>query len=148
MDLSFVRLIRRAGWRLAWLLTLFALIAGATTDTDEAPPDALKIGDTTFKVELAGFPDSFSGMTYFEKKVIQIDPSSISTLRQKVYLHELMHVAWHDGKLPYDSKQTYTEDEAIESLVPGLLQILQENPEVVQYLQRGKSSRSKTIAQH
>jgi hypothetical protein len=145
MDLSFVRAIQKAFWRMTLPLTLFALIAGTTIETDEAPPDVLRIGDVSFKVELERFPDSFSGMTYFEKKVIQIDPSSISTLRQKVYLHELMHVAWHKGKLPYDSQRTYTEDEAIESLVPGLLQIMQENPEVVQYLQH--AAPTKTIAQ-
>ncbi|MCU1309341.1 MAG: hypothetical protein JWO20_466 [Candidatus Angelobacter sp.] len=145
--MSFFRAIRNARWRIVLPIAFVALIAGATTSADEAPPDVLTIGDITFKVEMEKFPDSFSGMTYFEKKVIRIDPSSTSTLRRKVYLHELMHVAWHDGKLPYNSQQTYTEDEAIESLVPGLLRILEQNPEAVQYLQHATPSLNKTIAQ-
>ncbi|MCU1305643.1 MAG: hypothetical protein JWN45_338 [Acidobacteriaceae bacterium] len=145
--MSFFRTVRKARWRVVLPIAFVALIAGATTSADEAPPDVLRIGDINFKVELKSFPDSFSAMTYFEKKVIRVDPSSTSTLRRKVYLHELMHVAWHDGKLPYDSQQTYTEDEAIESLVPGLLRILEQNPEVVQYLQHTKPSVNETISQ-
>jgi IrrE N-terminal-like domain len=144
--LIFICAIRKATLRVALLIILVAVIGAASTKEDETPPAILKIGDTSFKVQVERFPDSYVGMTYFEKKVIQIDPSSASTLRRKVYLHELMHVAWHKGKLPFDESQTYTEDEAIEALVPGLLQILEENPDAVEYLQRRKSARAKTVA--
>ena len=132
-------------WRLAVLALMAALIAVATASTlEEVPPDTLHIGNTNFKVEMGPFKDSFAGMTYFDKKLIRIDPSSTAALRRKVYLHELMHVAWHQGKPSADKKRAYTEDEAIEELVPGLLKVLEQNPQAVEYL---RGSGGSTIAQ-
>jgi hypothetical protein len=139
-------IIKKKTLRLALPIIFFAVFMSATTTADEAPPEILRIGNTTFKVEVTSFRDSYVGMTYFDRKVIQIDPSSTSTLRRKVYLHELMHVAWHEGHSSFDEHRTYTEDEAIEALVPGLLQIMEKNPDAVEYLQRRKSARTKTVA--
>jgi hypothetical protein len=139
-----VHAITKIALRIA-LPFLFIAVVFAATSAD-APPETLRIGDTAFKVEIAGFPDSYAGMTYFDKKIIQIDPSSTSTLRRKVYLHELLHVAWHEGRGPFDRYRTYSEDEAIESLVPGLLQILEQNPDAVEYLQRSRFSPTRKVA--
>jgi hypothetical protein len=128
-------------------LLFVTLIAGAATNGDGVPPDKLTIGDASFKVEVEKFDHSYAGMTFFDKKLIRIDPSSVSTMRRKVYLHELMHVAWHKGNPSQDKTRKYTEDEAIEELVPGLLQILEQNPEAVEYLRNSKNSSGKTVAQ-
>jgi hypothetical protein len=134
-------------FRFGFPVLFVTLMAGAATYGDEAPPDKLSIGDANFKVEVEKFDDSYAGMTFFDKKIIRIDPSSVSRLRRKVYLHELMHVAWHRGNPSQDKSRTYTEDEAIEELVPGLLQILEQNPDAVEYLRNSKNSPGKTVAQ-
>jgi hypothetical protein len=122
-------------WRFAIPVLLAIALAGATANTnDETPPETLRIDSNKFKVEMESFTDSYAGMTYFEKKLIRIDPSSTSTLRRKVYLHELIHVAWHEGNPSADKEQKFTEEEAIQELVPGLLKILEQNPEAVEYL--------------
>jgi hypothetical protein len=145
--LQFTCAIRKTPLRISLSIIFFAVFASGSTTADEAPPEILRIGNTTFKVKVESFRDSYVGMTYFDRKVIQIDPSSTSKLRRKVYLHELMHVAWHEGNSSFDEHRTYTEDEAIEALVPGLLQILDENPETVEYLQKFKSASTRTTTQ-
>jgi hypothetical protein len=120
---------------------LAVVLAGASANTnDETPPRTLRIDNKNFKVEMESFTDSYAGMTYFEKKLIRIDPSSTSTLRRKVYLHELMHVAWHEGKPSANKAQKFTEEEAIQELVPGLLKVLEQNPQAVEYLRRGNGA--------
>src|SRR5260221_8183739 len=88
---------------------------------EEIPPSELSIGDVHFEVRLQPFSDTYVGMTHFDSKVVQIDPSVQAELRREVFLHELMHVAWHDGKAPEDKSRKYTEEEAIRALTPGLL---------------------------
>jgi hypothetical protein len=85
-------------------------------------------------------------MTYFDRRLIRIDPSSMPELRRKVYFHELMHVAWHQGSAPPDKNRRYTEDEAIEELVPGLLQVLKQNPEAVDYLRNLPAQQHESLA--
>jgi hypothetical protein len=122
------------------------LVAGAAPAGEEVPPAVLTIGDLNFHVEVQHFPDSYVGMTYFDQRLIRIDPSSMSQLRRKVYLHELMHVAWHQGSAPADKNRRYTEDEAIEELVPGLLQILKQNPDAVDYLRNQRGPEHESLA--
>ena len=107
-----------------------------TTSAEEAPPAELRIGDIQFEVRMKAFPDTYVGMTHFDTKVVQIDPSAQAELRREVYLHELMHVAWHEGKASANKGRKYTEEEAIRELTPGLLKLLQENPDAVKYLRR------------
>ena len=94
----------------------------------------MRIGDTQFRVEMQPFPDTYVGMTHFSTHTVQIDPNSQSDERRRVYLHELMHVAWHEGSASPDKSRKYTEEEAIQALTPGLLKMLAENPQAVQYL--------------
>ena len=103
---------------------------------EEIPPAELRVGDVQFEVRMQPFPDTYVGMTHFDSKVVQIDPSAQAELRREVFLHELMHVAWHDGKAPTDKDRSYTEEEAIRRLTPGLLKMLEQNPEAVKYLQK------------
>jgi hypothetical protein len=103
---------------------------------EEAPPAELRIGDIHFEVRTQPFEDTYVGMTHFDTKVVQIDPSAQAKLRREVFLHELMHVAWHDGKASADKSHKYTEEEAIRQLTPGLLKMLEQNPEAVKYLQK------------
>ncbi len=100
---------------------------------DAAPPD-MRIGETQFRVELQPFPDTYVGMTHFSTHTVQIDPSSQADERRRVYLHEMMHVAWHNGTASPDKSRKYTEEEAIQALTPGLLKMLAENPQAVEYL--------------
>jgi hypothetical protein len=122
------------------------LTAGAAPAGEENPPAVLRIGDLKFQVEVEHFPDSYVGMTYFDKRVIRIDPSSMAELRRKVYLHELMHVAWHQGSASTDKAHKYTEEEAIEELVPGLLKILKQNPDAVDYLRNSPDPEHESVA--
>ncbi len=103
--------------------------------TEAAPPD-LRIDDIQFRVEMQPFPDTYVGMTHFTTHTVQIDPSSQSDERRRVYLHEMMHVAWHKGAASPDKGHKYTEEEAIQALTPGLLKMLAENPQAVQYLRQ------------
>jgi hypothetical protein len=123
----------------ASILVAVAFAAAGTSTSDETPTETLRIDGNNFKVELQPFADSYAGMTRFDKKIIQIDPSSISTLRRKVYLHELMHVAWHEGKPSANKAQKFTEEEAIQELVPGLLKVMEQNPQAVEYLRRSNN---------
>jgi hypothetical protein len=100
----------------------------------ETPPPSLRIGDLHFDVKLAAFADTYVGMTHFETHVVQIDPESQAGERRRIYLHEMLHVAWHNGKPSADKSRRFTEEEAIQALAPGLLKMLAENPQAVEYL--------------
>ncbi|MCU1285955.1 MAG: hypothetical protein JWO13_2305 [Acidobacteriales bacterium] len=121
------------------VLLAVALASASANTSDETPPETLRLDNQNFKVQMEPFTDSYAGMTRFDKKVIQIDPSSISGLRRKVYLHELIHVAWHEGKPSTNKEQKFTEEEAIQQLVPGLLKVLEQNPQAVEYLSRANA---------
>lgn len=110
--------------------------SSVATETAEAPPSELRIGDLQFEVQLQPFPDTYVGMTHFETRTVQIDPASQGEMRKQVFLHELMHVAWHNGKPSADKNRKFTEEEAIRELTPGLLKMLAENPDAVKYLQK------------
>ena len=116
--------------------------SGASTTSTEAngpqgtPPGEVSIGGVQFEVRLQPFRDTYVGMTHFESKIVQIDPSTQAEVRREVFLHELMHVAWHDGKSSSDKSRKYTEEEAIRALAPGLLKMLEQNPDAVKYLQK------------
>lgn len=108
----------------------------AETAAIEAPPPDVQMGDVHFDVKLEAFADTYAGMTHFDTRVVQIDPSQVELARRKVYLHELMHVAWHEGRPSKDKSRKYTEEEAIQALTPGLLKLLAENPQAVEYLRK------------
>ena len=107
----------------------------ATVDPD-VPPADLQMGDTHFDVRLQAFADTYVGMTHFDTHTVQIDPASTEQMRRQVYLHELLHVAWHQGRPSQDKGRRYTEEEAIQALTPGLLKLLAENPQAVEYLRK------------
>lgn len=107
---------------------------GTTEAPPEVPPPDMQIGDIRFRVDLQPFSDTYVGMTHFSTHTVQIDPSSQADERRRVYLHELMHVAWHNGAASPDKSRKYTEEEAIQALTPGLLKMLAENPQAVEYL--------------
>ena len=126
-------------WRALAVTTLLGTMiaaSGAATspDVENIPPELLKVGDTSFNVRVEKVPDSYVGMTYFERRLIRIDPGSEAGLRRKIYLHEMLHVAWHEGRLPLNKTRKYTEEEAIQQLVPGLLEVLSQNPQALDYL--------------
>lgn len=112
------------------------------------PPPDLRIGDMHFDVKLEVFADTYVGMTHFATHTVQIDPSSQAAQRRRVYLHEMLHVAWHNGKPSADKNRMFTEEEAIQALTPGLLKMLEENPQAVAYLRAGaaRQTQAKTLA--
>jgi len=111
----------------------------AAAGMEMTPPD-LRIGDVHFDVKLETFADTYVGMTHFTTHTVQIDPSSQAGQRRRVYLHEMLHVAWHNGRSSADKNRVYTEEEAIQALTPGLLKMLEENPQAVAYLRAGAAS--------
>jgi hypothetical protein len=104
--------------------------------TAEAPPSEVRIGNVEFEVQMQPFPDTYVGMTHFETHTVQIDPASQGEMRKQVFLHEMLHVAWHNGNPSPDKDHKFTEEEAIRALTPGLLKMLAENPDAVGYLQK------------
>jgi hypothetical protein len=105
-------------------------------DALDVPPPGVQMGGIHFDVKLEAFADTYAGMTHFDTRTVQIDPSQVDLARRRVYLHELMHVAWHEGKPSKDKGRQYTEEEAIQALAPGLLKLLAENPDAVAYLRK------------
>src|SRR4051812_12309896 len=91
-----------------------------------APPADLRMGNIEFRVQMEPFADTYVGMTHFDTRTVQIDPASQADERRRVYLHELMHVAWHQGHPSADKARKFTEEEAIQALTPGLLKLLAE----------------------
>jgi hypothetical protein len=112
----------------------------------ELPPPDLRIGDVHFDVKLEAFADTYVGMTHFATHTVQIDPSAQAEGRRRVYLHEMLHVAWHNGRSSTDKNRLFTEEEAIQALTPGLLKMLEENPQAVAYLRAGAASRAQNGA--
>ena len=109
-------------------------------------PAALRIGDIEFQVKMQPFPNTYVGMTHFDTRTVQIDPSSLADERRRVYLHELMHIAWHEGRPAANKSRQYTEEEAIQALTPGLLKMLEANPQAVDYLRApGPASQDKQL---
>ena len=104
------------------------------------PPANLRVDTIEFQVKLQPFPDTYAGMTHFDTHIVQIDPSSVEEQRRRVFLHEMLHVAWHRGKASANKSKTYTEEEAIQALTPGLLKMLEQNPQSVAYLRAGGQS--------
>jgi hypothetical protein len=111
------------------------------TSVDE-PPANLHMNDIEFQVKLEPFPDTYAGMTHFKTHVVQIDPSSVEEQRRRVFLHEMLHVAWNQGRASADKSKVYTEEEAIQALTPGLLKMLAQNPQSVEYLRAGSAPTS------
>ena len=111
--------------------------AATAASLPESPPPDLRVGDVHFDVKLEAFADTYVGMTHFATHTVQIDPSSEADQRRRVYLHEMLHVAWHNGHASADKGQKFTEEEAIQALTPGLLKMLEENPQAVAYLRAG-----------
>jgi hypothetical protein len=105
-----------------------------------APPPDLRIGEVHFDVKLEAFADTYVGMTHFATHTVQIDPASQDEQRRRVYLHEMLHIAWNNGRASADKGRTFTEEEAIQALTPGLLKMLEENPQAVAYLRAGAAT--------
>ena len=138
----------KAVWlsRTRWLLTaataVCAISLSASSNrseskpalTADAPPTTMRVDAIEFQVKLQPFADTYAGMTHFDTHVVQIDPSSIEEQRRRVFLHEMLHVAWNQGRASTDKSKKFTEEEAIQALTPGLLKMLEQNPQSVEYL--------------
>jgi hypothetical protein len=135
-----------------WLLTAATAVcaislAASSSNTAEVqptayiddPPAALRMGEIEFRVRMQPFSDTYAGMTHFDTGIVQIDPSSVDEQRRRVFLHEMLHVAWNQGKPPVDKARAYTEEEAIQALTPGLLKMLEQNQQAVDYLRAGRA---------
>lgn len=106
----------------------------------DAPPSSIKVGPYTYHVYYTSKKalESLGGLacTQIGDREIWLNPHRISNLQDDL-LHELMHAARDLGTGGERFAGTMnSEDNAIFSMSTGLLVIMQDNPELVVWLQK------------
>jgi hypothetical protein len=99
------------------------------------PPEVTD-GKRTFHVEMARFYSMkhFNAITNWDSRTILLaDNLSIDDERETFY-HELSHVAARLKESIYDGCKRRNEDQAIELISPGMVELLRKNPAVLDYL--------------
>jgi hypothetical protein len=151
----FTALLRRLVFSIASILLIYAgLSVNAEAKCKEDPyidhefetavrvplpnrlPPEVTDGKKTFHVEMARFYSMkhFNAITNWESRTILLaDNLSIDDERETFY-HELSHVAARLKESIYDGCKRRNEDQAIELISPGMVELLRKNPAVLDYL--------------
>lgn len=100
------------------------------------PPKTVLIGHAYYEIK---FDKNISadagalGLTGTETQRILLDPQMGPDVERETVLHEAMHGIWYQTLLDrqYRDKQ---EEDIIYTLAPRILELLKDNPELVEYL--------------
>lgn len=107
------------------------------------PFKSIKIGSFNYEIyETTHVSNNDHGETDNDEKRILINTNYSLQVIRDTLLHEIQHAIYHDtfafdqgGKIDPETH----EERAIRLLTPGLMQVMQDNPELVEFLFRGKN---------
>ena len=95
-----------------------------------AMPDSVKIGPHTYTIVRA-YRNGANGYCDMDGLKLAVQPSLRRSKAQEVLLHELMHALTHPTLC---SAEKFTDEEFVTGVTPLLLQVIQENPDLLEYL--------------
>lgn len=97
-------------------------------------PKTIKVGAHIFTVELTKPKDTERnrtnwGKTMLEEKRILIDRELPESQLEETFLHEIMHICFHESRINYDidEKVALTEEQIVSRLITPLHSILKNN---------------------
>jgi hypothetical protein len=101
-------------------------------------PDKIKIGPFTYKISIVeGLVDEDGdecfGLHSFADQTIYLLKGLPLAVLSSTLMHELLHAIWTTRALP----KRPTEERVVENFEVGLLSLFQDNPELIDIIQKG-----------
>jgi len=99
-------------------------------------PKGVQVGAHPFSVEYdRSLADrGKDGECYAPRCNIRIAENLAPSVEQVTTLHEVLHAVWADTPLNTDDTLAEYEEQVVTALAPLLLQVVQDNPEFMEYL--------------
>jgi hypothetical protein len=99
-------------------------------------PTEISDGHHIFSVQMAKATSMphFNGVTNYDARVILLADDLSADQERETFYHELSHVAARLKESIYDGCKRRNEDQAIELISPGMVELLRKNPGVLDYL--------------
>jgi hypothetical protein len=102
-----------------------------------AIPRTIKVGPHVYSVVRKTeeeMPDAL-GDTDFDANEIRIRKNMSKTKSQEILLHELLHACTYPSVTgAYEGEEKFMAEEFVNAVAPVLLQVLKDNPKLVEYL--------------
>lgn len=89
-------------------------------------PPEIVVGPHTYKVVRKTVPREL-GKCFYDEQFIRLKPGMKRSKSQEVLLHEVLHACGYPSLAERD-------EEFVDTVAPQLLQVLQQNPKLVQFL--------------
>jgi hypothetical protein len=105
-------------------------------------PKTLRIGPADYDIEyvedgvlIDGDPNPKMGMCHPNAELIKISVKYLASPvgLVSVFLHEALHGIWHNQNLPSKVK----EEEAVQGIETGLVQLFRSNPGLIDWIKKG-----------
>lgn len=100
-------------------------------------PPSIKVGPHVYSVvrETKATMPNLVGDSDFDKMRIRVRKPLRKSKAQEILLHELLHATTYPNYTgAYLEDERYTPEEIVSAVSPVLLQVLQENPDLLEYL--------------
>lgn len=98
------------------------------------PPSVIVVGPYHWRVRYVDFRGDYYGRSSYSELEIYIDPSLPLDQLKETVLHEVMHACLFVGNSGSSPGRLISDDGFIESSVPTLLGVMEQNPELVHWL--------------
>ena len=92
-------------------------------------PSSIRVGPHVYKVTRKPSPDN--GECDFDGVAINVKPRLRRGKAKEILLHEVLHATTHPS---LNGSGAHTDEEFVTGISPVLLQVLQDNPDLVEYL--------------
>jgi hypothetical protein len=95
-------------------------------------PTTVKVGPHVYSViRKSGI--NYNGICEFDTLQICVKKRLRKSKAQEILLHEILHACTHPS---LNGDKPYKDEEFVDGVTPTLLQVLQENPKLLEYLTR------------